>query len=829
MVYYAPLFSPNDVLNLFISISLIDNTYPPAWSSCRGFGTTYLSLEGIIMINKLWRKAFLSAAAGLLISQSAVTQAARCEYVVQSEWGSGFVAAVKITNDTTTPINGWSVNWAYTDGSKRTGGWNANFSGSNPYSATNVGWNAKINPGQTAEFGIQGNKGVANGPAAKPVVSGAVCANQISSASSIRSSSSSVSSSLVKSSSISIPKFSSSNTFSSARSNAGASSASLSSSSRNFSSSSSVPPSSNGFHSASSFSVGSNLPEIDLQVSVHGMTVHVDTSGSVDVDGDKLYYTVSFGDDSWRIDYSNVWHTYREPGTYLIEVRVSDVAYIFSRYSIKTYAVTVEASEGNQAPIARLAGVRENQSIIAKATASFDPEGSPLTYEWDFGDGSYVGDAHSSIRDCESGDTLPRYRKVVLTVSDGELKNTVLGQMGGDCGVIYDAMPTARFSYKVDGNKMIVDGSQSEQDTAFRWNFGDGSTGSGLIATHTYAAPGIYDVRLVVDGPSMFSHYSYWLVEIGGSSSSSSMSSSSSIQASSSSIQCSQSSFQSSSSSIQSAPNSMRSSSSSIQLLPSSIQSSFSSIRSSSAMSCSSSSQVSSSASSLRSSSSQESNSRNHYTAPRATTAPVIDGVVDGVWDRASWAPIDVFWLGTQSNPSAQDYSGRYKALWDENYLYVLYDITDDRIYDGARDALARYWEDDTVELFIDENRDGFPHLYNTHAWTYHISTYGDVVDSTTYRAKLLNDHIDSRLVSNGTQHYWEMRIRIFGADYDDEKANVPLQLYTGKLMGFSACYIDNDGSPQRESMMGSVDTQGHKDNLGYLDASVFGSMLLVE
>jgi hypothetical protein len=233
--------------------------------------------------------------------------------------------------------------------------------------------------------------------------------------------------------------------------------------------------------------------------------------------------------------------------------------------------------------------------------------------------------------------------------------------------------------------------------------------------------------------------------------------------------------------------------------------------------------------SSLRSSSSQRSSDRNLYIAPRATTAPVIDGVVDSVWDRASWSSINVFWLGTQSNPSAQDYSGRYKALWDENYLYVLYDITDDRIYDGVRDALDRYWEDDTVELFIDENKNGGQHGYNTSAWAYHISTYGDVVDSTTGGATLLNDHIDSRLVSNGTQHYWEMRIRIYGEDYADWKSNTPLQLYAGKLMGFSACYIDNDGSSQRESMMGSVDTQGHKNNQGYLDASVFGSMLLVE
>jgi hypothetical protein len=99
----------------------------------------------------------------------------------------------------------------------------------------------------------------------------------------------------------------------------------------------------------------------------------------------------------------------------------------------------------------------------------------------------------------------------------------------------------------------------------------------------------------------------------------------------------------------------------------------------------------------------------------------------------------------------------------------------------------------------------------------------------TTSGPKLLNDHIDTRLVSNGTQHFWEMRVRIYGEDYADWKANTPLQLFSGKLLGFSASYIDNDGSPQRESMMGSVDTQGHKNNQGYQDAGVFGSLRLVE
>lgn len=266
-------------------------------------------------------------------------------------------------------------------------------------------------------------------------------------------------------------------------------------------------------------------------------------------------------------------------------------------------------------------------------------------------------------------------------------------------------------------------------------------------------------------------------------------------------------------------------SSSSVSSLASSSMSSASSLSSA----VSSSIRSSSSSSLPRSSSSSSIADRNLYIAPKAQAAPVIDGAVDSVWAQASWAPINVFWLGTQSNPSAADYTGQYKALWDQNYLYLLFDITDDRIYDRTRDALSNYWEDDTVEIFIDENKNGGQHQYNTSAWAYHVSTYGDVVDYTTSGPKLLNDHIDVRMVSNGDKHYWEMRVRIYGENYSDSLANTPLTLTAGKLMGFSASYIDNDGSAQRESMMGSVDTQGHKNNQGYLDASVFGSMRLVE
>ena len=69
------------------------------------------------------------------------------------------------------------------------------------------------------------------------------------------------------------------------------------------------------------------------------------------------------------------------------------------------------------------------------------------------------------------------------------------------------------------------------------------------------------------------------------------------------------------------------------------------------------------------------------------------------------------------------------------------------------------------------------------------LSTYGDVVDSTTGGATLLNDHIDSRLVSNGT-HILGMRIRIYGEDYAIGNLTRRCNCMQENSWAFSACYI---------------------------------------
>ena len=102
---------------------------------------------------------------------------AGCQYQITNQWNNGFTAAVKITNNTSAAINGWTVNWQYSGDNRISNSWNANISGSSPYSASNLSWNGSIQPTQTVEFGFQGTKGVAN--AEVPAINGAPCGNPV--------------------------------------------------------------------------------------------------------------------------------------------------------------------------------------------------------------------------------------------------------------------------------------------------------------------------------------------------------------------------------------------------------------------------------------------------------------------------------------------------------------------------------------------------------------------------------------------------------------------------------------------------------------------------
>ena len=103
---------------------------------------------------------------------SSVASTGNCSYAIVSNWGSGFTGSIRITNKGTSAINGWQLNWQYTGSTRVIASWGGNVTGSNPYTATNMGWNGSIQPGQFIELGFQGTH---SGTPEIPVIGGTVC------------------------------------------------------------------------------------------------------------------------------------------------------------------------------------------------------------------------------------------------------------------------------------------------------------------------------------------------------------------------------------------------------------------------------------------------------------------------------------------------------------------------------------------------------------------------------------------------------------------------------------------------------------------------------
>jgi PKD repeat protein len=170
-------------------------------------------------------------------------------------------------------------------------------------------------------------------------------------------------------------------------------------------------------------------------------SVQFDGSGSSDADGDALTYAWDFGDQSSGTGMTPT-HVYATVGTFQVALVVND-SHVDSDASFASAVIT--APPMNVAPIANPGGPYDGQpgqAITFDGSASGDPNGDPLTYAWDFGDGSFgsgVAPMHTYAADGNY--------TVMLTVNDGQVDSaptnttvTITMVQPGDGAALYDAM-----------------------------------------------------------------------------------------------------------------------------------------------------------------------------------------------------------------------------------------------------------------------------------------------------------------------------------------------------------------------------------------------------
>lgn len=213
----------------------------------------------------------------------------------------------------------------------------------------------------------------------------------------------------------------------------------------------------------------------------------------------------------------------------------------------------------------------------------------------------------------------------------------------------------------------------------------------------------------------------------------------------------------------------------------------------------------------------------------KASKAPSIDGLANEAdWQKAEWLVLDQRWLGEAY--SAEDFSGRYKLLWTEDALHLYVEITDDILFDQYEDPLKLWWDDDCVEVFVDEDNSGGGHQYTHNAFAYHVALDYNVVDIGPGEIPhLYNDHIKAKRTLNGNFSTWELSIKVFDDSFKDGGKNTPVKLIKNKQVGFALAYCDNDRSKERENFIGSVAVEGEDKNRGWIDAGIFGTLILVD
>ena len=217
----------------------------------------------------------------------------------------------------------------------------------------------------------------------------------------------------------------------------------------------------------------------------------------------------------------------------------------------------------------------------------------------------------------------------------------------------------------------------------------------------------------------------------------------------------------------------------------------------------------------------------------KSKTPITVDGQAgEDCWANAEWHNIDQVWIPYNASMKDGDFEGRFKVSWDEEFLYVLVEVVDDLLSDDHSNPLQNWWDDDCLEIFIDEDRSMGNHEKNCNAFAYHMSLIYDAIDLDSY-GKGINykNNVEAEMDTIGTNTYlWEFAIKNYDASFNINNAEASrVYLSHNKLMGFAIAYCDNDETTSRENFIGSMEMPASNNNDMYKNADYFGPMILVD
>ena len=196
---------------------------------------------------------------------------------------------------------------------------------------------------------------------------------------------------------------------------------------------------------------------------------------------------------------TTVSHVYGAAGSYTVIGTATDS-------SGEQVSVSTVVTVGAQIPLnVTLTGPTTNPTVntpvsfTATATASSSAV-AILRFEWSFGDGTSVNTSSGSTSHVYSSAGLKTVQVTAVAVDgrEGTTQTQVL-VVQGTAIASFVFSPTAPTTITaVQFNATASTASAGATITGYAWNFGDGSTGTGVTTSHTFAADDTYNVVLTV-------------------------------------------------------------------------------------------------------------------------------------------------------------------------------------------------------------------------------------------------------------------------------------------------------------------------------------------
>ncbi len=248
-----------------------------------------------------------------------------------------------------------------------------------------------------------------------------------------------------------------------------------------------------------------------------GQNVTFTAAGSTDPNGNPLQYTWDFGDgNSSIVSTVTTVFAYEDAAQYTVNLTVTDkaemVAYKSFNVKVDGVAPTVAAVQ-NVTELGSTLNVDQNKAYTFNSADSYDrlnattEAGLIASYKWVWGDGNtttvLMGENQTVTKTWAKAGVFTMYLNVTDVANHTTSKAVTV--------TVKDTVkPTVKFSVKLNGtvvtsakeNQTLTFDASASSDASgignYTWDFGDGSAGYGMEATHYYTAIKTFTVKLTV-------------------------------------------------------------------------------------------------------------------------------------------------------------------------------------------------------------------------------------------------------------------------------------------------------------------------------------------